>query len=145
MKKNPRIGVIILLSIGSLLLIAGVVWFLYNLHFVDTAEMTQGTVIELIRKGKGGYSPTIEFIDNTGMLHTFTSRSSQSPAIAQVGEAVPILYLASDPSRAILFSFVSLWFGPLMLYIAGLINILLAIIFWYTIYKKTQLAKKQAV
>lgn len=136
MKKNPRIGIIILLSVGSILLCAGIIWFGAHLQFTQTAEVTNGTVIELIHKHKYGYSPKVTFLDTAGHSHAFTSLSSQSPAIAQPGESLPVLYDASNPSHAIISSFVSLWFGPLMLYIAGSINLLLGILFWYVIRKK---------
>lgn len=145
MKKNPRVGIIILVAISTLLLGAGVVWFLYNLAFTSNAEVTSGTVIELVQRGKYGYAPRVQFTDLDGTVHTFTSQSSQSPAIAQPGESITVFYHTNNPDQALVYSFVSLWFGPLMLYIAGTVNLVVSIILWCVLYKKTQPARKQTV
>lgn len=130
MKRNPKIGVVVLIITGALLLGGGITWFMYHLQFINTAEVTSGTVVNLVHRGRGGFSPTVTFEDRNHTSYTFTSPSSQSPVLAEPGESVIVFYHADHPEQAILYSFVSLWFGPLMLYIAGSINILIGFIIW---------------
>lgn len=111
-----------------MLIVAGI-WYARSLQWTRDGISTTGIVVEL-QKTKGGFRPTVEYIDSSGIAHLHTSMSTQNPPIAQIGESVTIRYDKNNPERALIDSFVSLWLGPMMFAIAGGIQLLLGLVFW---------------
>lgn len=79
---------------------------------------TQGTVISMERSrdsdGNSTYSPTVEFFDQRGIRHQFTSSVSSSPPSFSRGEAVTVIYDPDAPGQAIIDSFSTRYLLPLM-------------------------------
>ena len=68
---------------------------------------------ENIFKG-GSYAPLIEYSDKSGKKHNIQGAAS-SPPKYKIGQQVEILYLESDPEKAIINSFLEKWMVVLML------------------------------
>jgi len=122
MSKSTRI----LSLVATLLLIVSAVWGGISYTFIHSATQTTGQVIGLETQGRG-FSPRIQFTTEAGEVLDFKPMSSQSPSPYQVGDTVTVYYFPEAPEAAKLGSFISLWFGPMMLGIAGFINAVLAL------------------
>ena len=68
---------------------------------------------ENIFKG-GSYAPLIEFSDKSGKKYEVKGIAS-SPPKYKIGQHIDILYLESNPQKAIINSFMEKWFVVLML------------------------------
>ena len=118
-----------------LLLLAGI-WYGKNALFIRSAEEVTGTVIDIVEQGRG-VTPLVKFKTSQGEEMRFKPHSSQSPSPYAIGDQVKVYYDATSPAHSKLDSFVSLWFGPMMIAIAGAVNALLAIILGI-VYKRHQ-------
>ncbi|TXT37503.1 MAG: hypothetical protein FD138_645 [Planctomycetota bacterium] len=111
---GPKVVAVVFSLIGSVFLMigAGFGWSSYSLLAV--AQRADGTVIRLVHQGGGkrsGSAPVVEFhLD--GNRHEFRSWLSTSPPQFDVGDKVTVLYDPTDPQRARIESFVTLWLFP---------------------------------
>ncbi len=116
--------------IASIILFVGLGWGVYNWNFIRTAETTQATVVDLDVHGRPNkYFPVIEYTVD-GVQYRQTSHSGSNPSHYQVGDAVTIFYQADEPNRYRIDWFVNLWLAPLLISGAGLLQFILAAIFW---------------
>jgi hypothetical protein len=85
-------------------------FFLYRntSAFVEQAARADGTVIDLVRKSKT-YAPVVQFNDQKGERIEFISSSGSNPPSYTKGEKIEVLYLPSDPQKAAINDFLSLW------------------------------------
>lgn len=67
------------------------------------------------------YHPVISFRAADGSMITFSSPIGSNPPGYYIGETVEVLYHSSNPQKARINSFVSLWAGPLLLGGLGLV------------------------
>jgi hypothetical protein len=118
----------ILSIVALLLLLASGLWALHSKNTVDNGVKTQGTVTQILPQGRG-YTPEVTYIVE-GKTYTYHSWSSQSPSPYQVGDPIEIYYDPNDPAQASLNSFISLWFGPLMLAGAGMLDLITSFVFY---------------
>lgn len=111
--------------------------------FLEKAESTQGTVIELIptkSKNSTSYYSLVEFTTKTGEKIRFSSSISTNPPTYDVGENVEVLYDPLDPKRADINGFFSLYLMPLIFGILGTISSLIGFL---NIFFANQKRKKQ--
>lgn len=99
-------------------------FFLYkNTHdFLQNSVSTQGVVLELVRSASSDsttYAPVVLFEAENGAVVEFTSSVSSNPPSYATGDRVEVLYQTSEPERARIKSFFSLWGAPLILGILG--------------------------
>lgn len=118
----------VFLIIGLGLLVG--TFFLYQnkKEFLDTAVTAKGTVIELIasRSDKSTtYKPVVSFTTKDGKQIKYISSVSSNPPSYHEGETVEIFYDPADPYDANINGFASLWLGPLILGIFGIIFFLI--------------------
>lgn len=112
-----------LFAIIGLILLGGA-FYLYQdkQAFLKKAEVTQGTVVELLStksKNSISYCPVIEFITKTGKKIKISSSVSSNPPSYNVGENVEVLYDPINPNKADINGFSSLYLAPLILGIVG--------------------------
>ena len=125
MKKT--IGIIIFVIIGVGLTTAGLVWLGRTIVFVNSANRTTGTVVEIqivkSRRSGATYRPVFTYADASGMVHTNPSASSSSgPGIEfHVGDKVDVLYTGAGATRAEIDSFGTIWLGPVAISGFGLL------------------------
>ena len=126
-------------------LLAGAVYFYFDKKiFLEKAESTQGTVIEMIARRSDNsttYCPVVSFKTKLGQEITFTSSISSNPPSYTVNEKVKILYDPADPKEAVINGFASLWLVPLILSTIGTIFFLigsLSFLFGYLKKRKAQ-------
>ncbi len=121
---------VLLLGIG---LLAGAYFMTRaTLDFRATALHAEGTVTDFLEedttdkgKHKTMYRPVVEFTAASGQIIHFNSDTSSSTPSYNRGDKVPVLYPASTPERARIDSFMSNWFGPLILAVLGLVGSLI--------------------
>jgi hypothetical protein len=127
---GPRLiayGLIALFCIpGPLGLLIALNLTLHRAAFIHAALRADGTVIEMrpvrtTRTGAGTYIPVFRFTANDSRLHIIVSDVSVRPSAFKRGEQVPVLYLQSNPEIAHIDSFSTLWQGPLVVGIWGVV------------------------
>lgn len=80
--------------------------------FLKEAIRAEGTVIELIQSRSDdsmAYYPVVVFASQDGKEIEFTSPSGSNPPSYSTGQTVEILYLPTEPQKAEINSFFSLW------------------------------------
>ncbi|MBE8726537.1 DUF3592 domain-containing protein [Flavobacterium hungaricum] len=114
----------VFLIIGLIALGGALYLYQNKREFLDKAITVQGTVKELISsrsKNSTTYKPLVSFITKDGKQIEYTSSVSSNPPSYEVGEKVEIFYDPADPYDADINGFASLWLGPLVLGILGII------------------------
>jgi hypothetical protein len=112
--------------IGTGLLIGTFALGMNTRSFIAAAKHAEGTVTELVEKrdkddGSITYTPVVAFTADNGATVSFTSSFSSQPAAYAVGEKVEVLYAPDDPNDARIKGFGSLWLGPLIMGVLGLV------------------------
>lgn len=130
--------------IGASLLAGATYLYVNKQAFLEKAETTQGTVIEMIpkrSKDSTTYSPVVSFTTKAGQEITYTSSTSSNPPSYDVGENVEIFYDPANPNDAEINGFFSLWLGVIILGFIGIVFFLigsLGVLFRYLKKKKVQ-------
>jgi hypothetical protein len=97
---------------GACLIAFGVSLFLalsyYQLRLVLFGERTEGVVTDVVPRRKA-YRPVVRFVAKDGQEVEFRCRQGVQQDTYAVGQSVPVYYLASDPTFAIVASRQSLW------------------------------------
>jgi hypothetical protein len=116
--------------LGLLALLVALLLYLHTRTFLQTAVVTQGTVVDLamvqsersntssavsVRFTTGSYAPVVRFRAENGHDYQFTSPVSTYPPAYDVGENIEVLYEESDPNKASINSFFFLWGGALII------------------------------
>lgn len=70
------------------------------------------------------YLPVVSFTDHAGRAHRFTSVAGRSGPMPPVGTAVKVRYDRSNPSFALISSFLHMWAAPLALAVLGFSSLL---------------------
>ncbi|MGA9335355.1 MAG: DUF3592 domain-containing protein [Rudaea sp.] len=116
---------IIFLVVGLGMLTGGFFLWRSQANFVAHALHADGTVTDLDyqrgSKGKGTYHPVVEFSAQGGKIIHFTSSTGSNPASYSRGDHLRVLYDGANPEHASIDSFMSNWFGTLMLGGLGLV------------------------
>jgi len=112
--------------IGSLMAIAGLIWLVNTAVFVRRAAKAPGLVIAMDRSegSEGGsvYHPVFTFADAGGIIHTQRSSFGSSDFSFEVGQHVAVLYDPVTPKHSKIESFQTVWFGPLMITVMGILG-----------------------
>lgn len=134
----------VFLTIGTAMLAGAIYLYLDKQTFLEKAEVAQGKVVEMLSSRSNNsimYRPVFEFTTKDGQKIEFTSSVSSNPPSYSEGESVEILYDPSNPNKADINGFSSLYLGPLILGILGTVFFLigfLIILFGYLKQKKSQ-------
>lgn len=124
MKAVWAIGIIFFIA-GLGMLTGGFFVWRSHANFVAHASHADGTVTDLdyqrSSKGKGTYHPVVEFSAQNGKIIHFTSGSGSNPASYSRGDHLHVLYDGANPEHASIDSFMSNWFGTLILGGLGLL------------------------
>lgn len=118
----------IIFALGFCLLLGGGIWYLSNYVFIHNSESAEAVVIANIPKSEG-VSPMVQFTTENNEVITYTSTTTQHPPQYAVGDTVTVYYKPADPQDATLDGFLNLWFGPIMLGGAGVIDCIVGLIF----------------
>jgi hypothetical protein len=101
---------------GLLILTGGGYLAVRTAGFLSRAEAVPGTVIDLKASRSNDsttYAPVVRFTSADGDERTFVSKTSTSPPMFSVGEAVEVLYDPADAHDSRIHSFGSLWGGEI--------------------------------
>lgn len=115
MKKNPlkwSATIFSLMGLPFLAIALGVGFSNYS--FIQKAEQTTGTVVDLIYSRKGMARPKVVYAIPDGRNYTYVSSNASNPPSFRVDEQVDILYDPKNPGNARIKSFGSLWLLPLI-------------------------------
>ncbi|WP_066382429.1 DUF3592 domain-containing protein [Anabaena sp. CA = ATCC 33047] len=106
-------------GVGSIFAVTGIIITLNTRSFVATSVTTQGTVIDLIPRSSSSsrsvvYYPVVRFTPSSGDPITFAANSGSNPPAHTRGEQVEVLYNPQKRDSAMINSWLSLWFLPVM-------------------------------
>ncbi|HEX3011652.1 MAG TPA: DUF3592 domain-containing protein [Syntrophomonadaceae bacterium] len=127
-----RLVFLTLLIMGAAFLIVGIFEFSNRLDLSRNGLKTEGTVINLKQhhdKKRVLYQPEIEFKTRTGQIVRFDHPESSTHPKYLIGQKVPVIYSREDPANAALDSTFSIFLMPLIFALAGVIILLLDVIF----------------
>ena len=144
MKTKSSIIEYVFAIIGLTLLGGALYLYKDKQAFLKKAEVTQGTVIELLRTKSDNsitYCPVVAFTTKAGTKISFSSSVSSNPPSYNEGENVEVLYDPINPNNATIKGFKSLYLGVLIVGIIGTAFFILGFIsirFGYLKQKKLQ-------
>ncbi len=127
MKAVKLIALLVILCSLLPLGIAGY-WYQKTDAFLEKAVKTEAVVVDMDeRTSENGtlYYPVFTFSDRQGQTHRVFSKSGSYPPSHEIGDTIAILYDPQDPGKTRFDSFVSLWLGPVILGVLGLIPVIL--------------------
>ena len=134
-RLNKKVIGGLLMASGFICIVIALVSFLYFWHFVHTAKHTDGKIVRMIeQKDKDDrtvYFPVFSFHDSQGAEHTIHSSSGSFPPDYEVGDTVPVLYISTDPTNAMIDSFFSVWGISLITGIIGFIDFPAGLVVWF--------------
>jgi hypothetical protein len=126
--KSDKIVMVVFGLIGILALGGSGYWIYSQAQFVQASVSATGTVTRLERRGfnyKGGtryfYYPEVEFKTTTGETVRFVSETGKDPADYREWDTVEVLYSPQNPGSAEIKSFRSLWLGPTIFAVVGVV------------------------
>jgi hypothetical protein len=108
---------LLMIAIGLVPGSLGGLIFLRRLRFLRTTCATSGVVekVTLVHLVDGNaYQPKITFTTQTGENVVLTFVGLSNPPLFRVGQEVPVVYDPSNPHKARIRSFASLWFASLL-------------------------------
>lgn len=122
-----KLAKIIFGVIGLIMLAIAFLLFNSTRSFISEAELTQGTVTELVEsrsKSDDGsnsitYAPVVSFVTDAAQQVTYHSSTSSNPPSYQVGETVEMYYLPEQPNKAKINGFFDLWLGTVICGVLG--------------------------
>ena len=112
----------LLAVVGVALLVLAVALFVRRLSALLRGASTVGHVQGHEARASDeevSYMPIVEFADSKGNLHRFTSVAGGSSRTPEVGAAVRVRYLRTNPKVAYIHSFVHMWAAPCALAVLG--------------------------
>jgi hypothetical protein len=122
----PDLGLILCGAVPILLIAAGM--WIYNLFILVRYTKTKGTVVgyktSRSSRGGGGSAEIVQFQGPDGGTIEFTEKAYISRIIHMEGQSVNVLYDPSQPTRARVNKFTSLYLAPLILTVVGALMIL---------------------
>ncbi|KXK14203.1 MAG: Inner membrane protein YmfA [Chloroflexi bacterium OLB14] len=111
-------GSLILPGVGVLFIGVAVFILIRTQLFINNAQQVTGTVIRLVRShsNKGGYSysPVYQFRTLEGQMIEVQDNLSSNPPMFREGQTIEVLYDPSNPHKARIKKWMSLYFLPLL-------------------------------
>jgi len=104
--------------IGIAMLVGAFFLYRNTSVFLEEAISANGTVVDLVESRSSDsttYRPKVRFTTQNGKEVEFTSSTGSSPPSYSRGETVVVRYRASEPERARIDGFFSLWGGAIIL------------------------------
>jgi len=105
-------------GVGLVALAVAIIWAVRTSAFIADATTAQGTVIDLLASRSSDNSttwrPVVRFAAADGRTVQFEAGFSSNPPMYSRGENLEVLYSATNPQKASIKGFASLWGGPLI-------------------------------
>ena len=126
-KAHDRLGSVIggtMAVVGTVVAICGVGWLFMTIWFVGTATKTSGRIVAVDSHASDAemlYQPVFAFSDGSGVVHTQRVGSSSTQYAWRPGDTVTVLYQEGQPGKAKIEGFMTVWFGPLVMTLFGLV------------------------
>jgi len=87
---------------------------------------------------KNFYYPTIQYYDDNGESYTFKLKKGSETNQEMIGKEVALLFNPNDPEDVIVDSFLSKWFGPVIVCAIGFCILLMVIIISFILLLKAR-------
>ena len=138
MKKTIAIFILVsLIAIG--ITGGGLSWMVNRYLRFEKYKPAKGEIIKIDKKrlydypnnlynDKNCYYSTIRYYDDNGESYTFQSKIGSERKLGEIGEEVDLLFNPKYPDDVIVDSFLSKWFGPVMVCVVGIFILIIEII-----------------
>lgn len=136
--SGGRLTSLILFAISLLLLMAGLIFFITTVGFLQTAVRTNGVVVQMDNTTTNNgttYYPVIRFQESDGASLQFESNVGSNPPIYSVNQNVTVLYNPQKPSDYRIDDFISLWLTPIIFGFIGVVFLIISAALFFTIGK----------
>lgn len=124
MSADLIIGIVFSL-VGLLLVAIGIFIWIRTRVFLSTAQEVKGTVVRMVYShnsdGGGGYSPVYQFRTMEGQTIEVADGLSSNPPMFREGQVIDVLYDPSNPQKARIKKWLSLYFVSVLLGGMGLV------------------------
>jgi hypothetical protein len=116
---------IVFYGTAAILLGVAVVATMRTRAWLAQAKRAPGVIVDLnTHRGSGNdvtFAPVVAFELSDGRTVRFASRTRSYPAPYRLGETVTVVYHAAAPEDAVIEAFRSLWLGPTICGVIGLV------------------------
>jgi hypothetical protein len=109
--------------VGIACIIASVRLLVRRLGVALTGVRTTGVVVGFVPSEDDGtvtYSPKVEYHDDHGRKHTFSSGAGGTQQKPPIGSQVMVRYAPEAPDRAYIDSFLHMWAAPIAFFALGI-------------------------
>lgn len=109
---------------GALIMLAGLIWLANTVWFVYHAVEVPGTIVEIERVADAedcpADYPVFSFVDVLGVSHKQRTTVGSALYSFEPDEKISVLYDPSAPEHAKIDSFMTVWLGPGLITVFGL-------------------------
>ena len=108
--------------VGIACLIAAAFLFVRRFGVALGGTRATGVVVDFVPSEDDGtvtYSPKVEFHDDQGRKHTFSSGAGGTQKKPPIGSEVMVRYASEAPDRAYIVSFLHMWAAPVAYLVLG--------------------------
>jgi Protein of unknown function (DUF3592) len=108
--------------VGIACLIASVFLLVRRLGVMLAGARATGVVVGFVTSEDDGtvtYSPKVEYPDDQGRKHTFSSGAGGTQRKPPIGSEVMVRYAPDAPDRAYIVSFLHMWAAPIAFFVLG--------------------------
>ncbi|MFC0179041.1 DUF3592 domain-containing protein [Thorsellia kenyensis] len=150
MIKTNKLLRYIFLILGIALLIGLIFSVLHVSNQINTYNKTSGVVVSLKEETSNNHSssqknslvyfPVVKYKDNQDKEHLLIESTGSNPPAFYVGEYVEVLYDPLSPDKAEINTFLTLWFGTIILAVFTVVSLIIGIVLFILL--KTKDLKK---
>lgn len=118
-KKLLKLLGLMFVVIAGIFMIIATLFYLTTKSFLNTCNVAQGKVVDLVPVYKGIFFPVVSFMTEDGDTVKFRENVGSNPPRYKKGDLVRVLYDSEKPWRAKIDSFWSLWFISILFAFLG--------------------------
>jgi hypothetical protein len=146
------ITIFILVSLMPMGIIGGGLYWAFNKNATfEKYKHTKGVIIKINEdklfdypyQKRNFYYPTIQYFDDNGESYTFNLKNESESYSDELGKKVDLLFNPRNPEDVIVDSFLSKWFGPVLVCTVGFFIWIIIIIVSVVVFLKEKKQEKK--
>jgi hypothetical protein len=105
-------------------------------------KINEDKVFDYAYRKRNFYYPTIQYYDDKGESYTFKLKNGSESNLEMLGKEIDLLFNPKNPEDVIVDSFLSKWFGPVIVCAIGLFILIIVIIVGFVVVLKERKKEK---